>query len=69
MLWRKSSIASIKSKAYIGMVILNRYYNIVFNDIRHEIYVLLYTIKNIQIYSKNSSKKRRYSVITAMSVQ
>ena len=69
MLWRKSSIASIKSKAYIGMIILNRYYNIVFNDIRHEIYVLLYTIKNIQKYSKNSSKKRRYSVITAMSVQ
>ena len=69
MLWRKSSIASIKSKAYIGMVIMNRYYNIVFNDIRHEIYVLLYTIKNIQKYSKNSSKKRRYSVITAMSVQ
>ena len=51
------------------MVIMNRYYNIVFNDIRHEIYVLLYTIKNIQKYSKNSSKKRRYSVITAMSVQ
>ena len=43
--------------------------NPILNEIRHAIYVLLYTTKNIQIYSRNCSKTRRYSAITAMSMQ
>ena len=35
--------------------------------LRDAIYILLYITKNIQIYSKNNSKTRRYSAITAMS--
>ena len=58
-----------RRKEELNILLRKELINPIFNEIRHAIYVLLYTTKKkIQIYSKNL-KTRRYSAITAMSVQ
>ena len=68
MAWHFIEYCDLSTRGASLNVSLRELRNPIFNEIRHAIYVLLYTTKKIQIYSKNL-KTRRYSAITAMSVQ